>query len=74
MQGTAFYLLRVLYLCRRQIQALPEIYFMNILIGEKKDLPRFLELIKELATFEKALREVIISLALAGVLHRQIFV
>lgn len=37
---------------------------MNIRIGEKKDLPRVLELIKELATYEKAPHEVINTVAL----------
>ena len=37
---------------------------MNIRIGEKKDLPQVLELIKELATYEKAPHEVINTVAL----------
>ena len=37
---------------------------MNIRIGEKKDLPRVLELVKELATYEKAPHEVINTVAL----------
>ena len=37
---------------------------MIIRIGEKKDLPRALELIKELATYEKAPHEVINTVAL----------
>ncbi len=37
---------------------------MNIRTGEKKDLPRVLELIKELATYEKAPHEVINTVAL----------
>ena len=37
---------------------------MNIRPGEKKDLPRALELIKELATYEKAPHEVINTVAL----------
>ena len=36
---------------------------MNIRIGEKKDLPRVLELVKELATYEKAPHEVINTVA-----------
>lgn len=37
---------------------------MTIRIGEKNDLPRVLELIKELATYEKAPHEVINTVAL----------
>ena len=37
---------------------------MIIRIGEKKDLPRVLELVKELATYEKAPQEVINTVAL----------
>jgi GNAT superfamily N-acetyltransferase len=37
---------------------------MTTRIGEKKDLPRVLELIKELATYEKAPHEVINTVAL----------
>lgn len=37
---------------------------MNIRIGEKKDLPRALELVKELAVFENAPHEVINTVAL----------
>ena len=37
---------------------------MNIGTGEKKDLPKVLELVKELATYEKAPHEVINTVAL----------
>ncbi len=37
---------------------------MNIRIGEKKDLPHVLELVKELAAYEKAPEEVINTVAL----------
>ena len=37
---------------------------MNIRKGEKKDLPKVLELVKELATYEKAPHEVINTVAL----------
>ena len=37
---------------------------MNIRTGEKKDLPRVLELVKELASYEKAPHEVINTVAL----------
>ena len=37
---------------------------MNIRLGEKKDLPRVLELVKELAEYEKAPHEVINTVAL----------
>ena len=37
---------------------------MNIRLGEKKDLPRVLELVKELAAYEKAPHEVINTVAL----------
>jgi GNAT superfamily N-acetyltransferase len=41
-----------------------QIQTMNIRIGEKKDLPQVLELVKELATYEKAPHEVINTVAL----------